>query len=225
MAQRSSTIDLKVTTFQLDFWIYGCAGTRLHLDVCDQQCLWEWLHPVISTGFCGPNNISAVKLLQNWGPKLGISCYVLLNVMVFKFGNCVISWSNYAGNPGPDRKQNIWWASLQDPQVQLLSTGSHPICVNDVTILTIIFGNIYNILQWSVNMIYIYEISYNASTIMDISCLFCSNPCDKNHDWLIIIMPGHDRPIHTWKISRSQNNCQNIITIQSHLYPKNALLK
>jgi hypothetical protein len=156
MAQRSSTIDLKVTTFQLDFWIYGCAGTRLHLDVCDQQCLWEWLHPVISTGFCGPNNISAVKLLQNWGPKLGISCYVLLNVMVFKFGNCVISWSNYPGNPGPDRKQNIWWASLQDPQVQLLSTGSHPICVNDVTILTIIFGNIYNILQWSVNMIYIY---------------------------------------------------------------------
>ena len=68
MAQGSSTIDLKVATFQLDFWIYGCAGTRLHLDVCDQQCLWEWLHPVISTGFCGPNNISAVKLLQNWGP-------------------------------------------------------------------------------------------------------------------------------------------------------------
>lgn len=68
MAQRSSTIDLKVATVQLDFWIYACAGTRLHLDVCDQQCLWEWLHPVISTGFCGPNNISAVKLLQNWGP-------------------------------------------------------------------------------------------------------------------------------------------------------------
>ena len=86
---------------------------------------------------------------------LGISCYFLLNVMAFKFGNCVISWSNYPGNPGPDRKQNIWWALLQDPQVQLLSPGSHPMCVNDVTILTIIFGNIYNIFQWSVNMIYI----------------------------------------------------------------------